>query len=120
MIVATVTGRLGKDAEIRSTQGGSVLKFSIASGKKSRDGETTTWVECSLWGKRGEALVPYLTKGTAVACVGELSMRDHNGKTYIDLKVSELDFMGGKSSGGTQHREERHAPSDASDNDIPF
>ena len=119
MIVATVTGRLGRDSEIKSTQAGAVLKFSVASGKKTRDGETTTWVDCSLWGRRGEALVTHLIKGTAVAVVGELSTREHNGKTYVDLKVSELDFMGGKSPGSQSRSEPRASPA-ADEGDPPF
>lgn len=64
--------RLGRDAELRSTgQGEQVASLSLAFTFGSKDGNgkrPTQWVEASLWGKRAEALVEYLTRGTQV-CV---------------------------------------------------
>lgn len=98
MIFATVTGRLTKDATLRQAGNDTVLGFSIASNKKTREGSSVTYVDASLWGKRGAAIAQYLTKGTAVTAVGELSTREHSGKTYLTLKVAELDFSGGNRS----------------------
>ena len=95
MIQAFVTGNIGNDAEIRQAGNTSVCSFSVASSKKKKGEETTTWVRCSLWGNRGESLAQHLTKGKRVAVTGELSTREHNGKTYVELNVSEIDFMGG-------------------------
>ena len=59
--------RLGRDAEIRTTsQGDSVATLALAFsyGRKGSDGNRPTqWVDAALWGKRAEALAPYLTKG---------------------------------------------------------
>ena len=128
MIQAFVTGFLGGDAEIKQVNGEAVCSFSVASGKKGKGGaETTTWVRCSLWGKRGPALAQYLTKGQKVAVAGELSTREHNGKVYVDLRVGEVDLMskaGGGSGGGSRNETPRDpGPYDAAppdDSEIPF
>ena len=99
MIVSTVTGNVGKDAEVRQTAGGPVCNFSVASTTKKRGAESTVWFDCAIWGKRGETLAPHITKGKRVCVVGEQSEREHNGKIYKDLDVSSFDFMGGKSDG---------------------
>jgi single-strand DNA-binding protein len=137
MIQAFITGRLGKDAELRQAGRDNVCSFSVASGRKVKGEETTTWVRCSLWGKRGEALVQYLTKGTKIAVGGELSTREHNGKTYLDLRVGEmLELMGGgnrnggsprggsssdsSSGGNTGYDDDYAGPGATDDDDIPF
>jgi single-strand DNA-binding protein len=67
--------RLGRDAEVRFTQGGEpVASLSLAFnyGKKGADGKRPTqWVDGALWGKRAEALAPYLLKGTLLAVTVE-------------------------------------------------
>lgn len=61
--------RLGRDAELRNAQGGEpVTNLSLAYnyGKPDNSGKRqTVWIDGSLWGKRAEALTPYLLKGTA-------------------------------------------------------
>lgn len=100
MILATIPGTLGKDAEIRDTTGGPVLSFSIASEDFVKGQKTTTWVGCSMFGKRGEKLVSMLTKGSKVTVSGTLSTREHNGKTYLDCRVNEIALQGGGKRGG--------------------
>jgi single-strand DNA-binding protein len=129
MIFATVTGRITKDATLRQAGAESVCAISIASNKKAKGENVATFVDASLWGKRGEAIVQYLRKGTAVTVVGELSTREHNGKTYPSLRVNEIDFQGGgekrekppepKSSGGGYDDEPFNRP-DPGDDQIPF
>lgn len=62
--------RLGRDAEVRfAPNGDPVAGFSGAFnyGRKQEDGRRPAqWVEFTLWGKRAEALAPYLTKGSQV------------------------------------------------------
>lgn len=98
MIVSTVSGNLGKDAQLRDAGGERVCSFSVASSTKRKGEEVTTWVDCSIWGKRGESLAPHLKKGTKLVVVGELGTREHNGKTYLTLRVDQLEFTGGKRS----------------------
>jgi single-strand DNA-binding protein len=127
MIQVTVSGNLGRDAEMKSTQSGFVCSFSVASNRKVKGNDETTWVDCSIWGKRAEALGPHLSKGSRVVVVGELSTREHNGKTYLQCRVSEIDLMGGGGkSGGRSAPADRGDPEPSrgagspSDDDIPF
>jgi len=127
VIAATVCGNLGRDAELRDTRAGSVLSFSVASSQGKRGEETTTWVRCSLFGKRAEALARYLTKGTRVAVAGTLSLREYEGRngpgTSLELMVSEVQLMGGGERGGARSTPEPTEDATATaedDDDIPF
>ena len=64
MNVWIFTGRLGRDAELRTTQSGEkVLGFAVANDVGFGERKQTLWADCSLWGRRAEALAQYLTKG---------------------------------------------------------
>ena len=107
MKTITIAGNIGKDAETRRTQGGdAVTGWSLAVEERKGQDKRTLWFDCSLWGKRGEALAPYLTKGSRVAVSGDLSTREHDGKTYLTVKASEVTLMGG----GQERRDEPAAP----------
>lgn len=101
MISAVIAGNLGKDCDVRDTGGQSVCSFSVASSTKVKGEEVVTWVRCSLWGKRGESLAPFLTKGKSVCVSGGLTTREYEGKTYIEMRVDDLKLMGSKESGGS-------------------
>lgn len=92
----TIAGRLGKDAELRRTQGGDpVLSFPVAVDDGYGERKSTMWFDCTVWGKRAEALSSHLVKGMAVAVSGDLGKREHDGKTYLTVRVSELTMQGG-------------------------
>ena len=128
-----IAGGIGRDAEIRSTgNGDKVANFSVAvdNGKdKSGNKRETTWFDCSLWGKRGEGLGPYLTKGTRVAVTGRPTAREHNGKVYLGVNVDQITLLGGGQSGGSQGGGYNQDPqggghqrpnNDDLDDEIPF
>lgn len=89
----TIAGNIGKAAETRQTQSGNVTSFSVAVNDRQKN---TTWFDVSLWGKRGEALAQYLTKGSKVVASGDLSTHEHNGKTYLKVNASDVTLMGGR------------------------
>lgn len=104
MFSMTIAGRLGADAETRFTQGGqSVTGFRVAVDVfRGKDrGTETEWVDCSLWGERGEALAEHLKKGTVVSIIGEPGARayeskqDGSLKAALQLKVRDLTLLGG-------------------------
>lgn len=100
MFNAVIAGNLGKDAETRQAGGSSVTNFNVAVEKRVKGEKVTIWVRCAIWGKRGESLSRYLTKGSKVCVSGSLSTREHEGKTYIEIEASDVTLMGGKSDGG--------------------
>ena len=124
------TGNLGNDAEQKYTAGGdSVVSFSV--GVKSGFGEkaTTTWARCQMWGKRGESVLPYLTKGQLVGISGEVNMRewqDKEGqkKQSLEVRVNDLTLLGKKDGQQNQAQplqERKPKPKfDDLGDDVPF
>lgn len=95
----TIAGNIGKAAELRTTQGGdSVASFSVAVNDK-RNKDQTYWFTCTLWGKRAQALSQYLTKGTKVTVQGDLTTREYEGRTYLEVNVADVAMQGGKQDG---------------------
>lgn len=99
MQILTIAGNVGKDAVLRRTQGGdAVLGFSLAvDNGKDKDGNSrpATWFDCSIWGKRAEALDGHIKKGTKLALSGRPTCRAHEGKAYLGIAVDQLTFQGG-------------------------
>lgn len=126
-----IAGRIGKDAVVRHTTGGkSVTGFSVALDRRVNGEKVTDWVDCSMWGERGEKVAAYLLKGTAVALSGEAGVRVYEGKGYQTLNVRELTLLGGggekpAARGGSGSarpaRQQTSAPADDFDDEtIPF
>lgn len=92
----TIAGGLTRDAVVRTTQSGdNVTGFSVAVSEGFGDTKRTLYFDCTLWGKRGETLAQYLTKGGKVSVSGELSTREHEGKTYLTVKADQVTLLGG-------------------------
>ena len=78
-------GNLTRDPEIRHTQGGmAVCSASIAVNEKFKDGqgewqERSTFVDVTIWGKRGEAFAKYHKK--VRARLSRASYASINGRT---------------------------------------
>lgn len=96
MMQITIAGNITRDAEVKSLQDGSVTTFSVAVNKKVKGQDVTTFFDVSLWGRRGEALAQYLTKGGKVTVAGEFGTREHNGKTYMQIRANDVALQGGK------------------------
>lgn len=137
MQMITIAGNLGNDAELRSSQKGDAFAAFSVGVSKGRD-TPTTWYRCTLWGKRGETLAQYLTKGSKITVVGEFQARawEKDGKsgTSLEIRVSEIALQGGDSGGGQRRQGNsygpqgnawREAPEDpharfGGDEDLPF
>jgi len=96
----TIAGRLTKDAETRNAGDDRVTGFSVAVDDRSGREKTTIFFDCSMWGKRGESLAQYLTKGSSVTVSGDLGKREHDGKTYLTVRVGDVTLQGGKPAEG--------------------
>jgi len=122
----TIAGNIGKDAVVRRTNAGdAVAGFSVAVPDGFGDSKRTLWFDCSLWGKRGETLAQYLTKGSRVTVAGDLSTREHDGKTYLTIRVAEVTPQGGgeRRDDAPRDRPREDAGSgrrDDLDDEIPF
>ena len=125
MQTITIARKLARDAEVRSTQqGDSVCSFTVAVDQREGRDKTTNWWRVSLWGKRGDALAPYLLKGASVTVSGAFSLGEYEGKPQLNIRANEIALQGGR-SGGTDapsepQRDSRQQPVDDLDSDIPF
>jgi single-strand DNA-binding protein len=117
-----VAGNVGKDAETRRTQSGdAVTSWSVAVEGRNGTEKTTLWFKCSLWGKRGENLAQYLTKGSRVVVSGDMDQELYDGKTYLTIRADQVSLMGGKPEGQREERRESPpAQRNAMDDEIPF
>jgi len=96
MKAITIAGNIGRDAVVRTTgQGKKVAGFSVAVDDGFGESKRTLWFDCAIWGERGEKMAPHLTKGSKITVSGDLSTREHEGRTYLTVRVNELDFHGG-------------------------
>jgi single-strand DNA-binding protein len=122
----TIAGTLGKDAEVkRMANGDALCNFSVADSQ-GKD-KPTIWWNCSLYGKRAEALSQYLIKGQAVTVSGTVSEREWTDKEggkrkSMDVRVGDVALQGGRRDAEPQ-QERRAAPkAEAYDDggDVPF
>lgn len=119
----TIAGRLTKDATTREAGSDKVTGFSVAVDDRSGKEKGTLFFDCSMWGKRGETLAQYLTKGSSVTVSGDLGTREYEGKTYLTLRVNDVTLQGGKQSGEDSGASTSPAASgyqNLQDDDIPF
>jgi single-strand DNA-binding protein len=131
----TLLGTLGSDAELKSVpSGGSVLNMRIATNESYLDKaqvrqEKTEWHSVTLWGKRGESLAQYLTKGAQVYIEGSLSTRSYEKggeKRYTtSVNAKEIILCGGARGGHTESVRTNGKPIESAheeteSDDIPF
>jgi len=128
MNVFSFTGNIGKEAEIRHTANGdAVTGFNVAVKSGYGQNEKTVWVKCSLFGKHGEAVAPYLLKGQQVAVSGELSVQEWTNKegekvTDIAVRANDVTLIGGKKQAEAQNNGNTNRSRSLADHadDIPF
>ena len=125
MNVCFFIGRVGRNAELRQTPSGAqVLNWSMAVASGYGDKKITLWIDCALWGERGAKLAQYILKGHLLEAHGELGTREHEGKTYLTLRVVDVTLIQPK-DGAADHAgtpkpgRPQAAPADM-DDDIPF
>ncbi len=101
-----IGGRLTKDPELRYTASGlPVANLNMAvnriyttnNGEKK---EEVLFIRVSVWGKSGEAVAQYLTKGSELLVEGHLQLNewdsDTGKKQRIELTADRVHFVGKK------------------------
>ncbi len=95
MLNLSLAGNLGRDAEHKTTQAGKEFcSFAVAVNVGFGENKSTVWVDVTRWGNGAEGLARILRKGSKVAVCGELSMREHNGKTYLQCRADNVTVQG--------------------------
>jgi single-strand DNA-binding protein len=128
-----IAGRLTRDSEMSFTNSGTTLvKLSLAvnrSVKKNDQWEDeASFFDATIWGKRGEVLNQYLSKGQQVIITGELKQErwENEGqkRSKVTIHVNDIQLVGGKSS--SQIDQQEYSPktdprhNTGFEDDIPF
>ena len=106
-------GNLTRDPEIRFTNSGmAVCNLSLAVNRRVKDQQTEEWreevtfVDVTIFGKRGEAFAKFHTKGKPAFVEGELRLdtwEDKNGggkRSKLYVVGNNWEFVGGGREGG--------------------
>ena len=126
--------RIGRDVELRTAGKESVANVSLAFnyGRKGEDGNRPTqWVDAAIWGKRAEALSPYLLKGGLVSVtIDDVHIETFQGKNGEGTKlvgtISGIELAGGNPKQSDQAKPAPKPPAPRGhgasfpDDDIPF
>ena len=131
--------RLGRDAELRSTQDGTpVASLSLAMDYRAGREKATQWVDGALYGKQADALAQYLVKGKLICVtlddvhIAEFEKRDGTSGMKLVGRVSKLELAGGGRDDGertappAQRQAQKPAPKasasgfDDMPDDVPF
>jgi single-strand DNA-binding protein len=141
---AIILGNLGRDPELRHTQGGkAVATLRIATNEVWNDAsgerqERTEWHSVVVWGRQAETCNQYLTKGRSVYVEGRIQTRKWQDKEGHDRYSTEIvadrvQFVGGQAGAdsgaeaGSSHGDasfgggnDLSPPPAAGGDDIPF
>ena len=142
----TLIGNVGRDPETRAVGDHEVCNFTIATSRKVKGEQITTWWSVSSWSERlNEILMQYVRKGDKLFLVGEPSARAYVTKggeaacaLEINISYGEMQMLSGKrdDDGDEDSRPARSRPTgrakpqakpaakprskDPLDDDIPF
>ena len=124
-------GNLTRDIELRTTQGGmAIAKMGMAINRKTKDQETTCFVDLTAFGKTAEVLTEHCKKGSALLVEGRLEYstweaKDGGKRNKLEVVVDNFQFVGGRDGGGESTGARRSGGSRAQQadpdyGDIPF
>lgn len=103
-------GNLTRDPELRTTPSGqNVCSFSLAINRSWQDQggqqqEAVDYFDITAWGKLGELVNQYLSKGRKCLVMGRLSQRswEKDGQKHnkVEVVASDVTFLDGGGAGG--------------------
>ncbi len=100
-------GRVTRDPELKTTSNSMVCKFTLASNHSiynkatNENKQEVGYFDCIAWGKTGEILAKYLTKGKRVAIEGSLRYSSWEGsdgkkRSKIEVYIEQFQFIDNK------------------------
>ena len=77
-----ISGNLGQDPELKMTENGPVVTFSLANTPRMRDGSkgNTTWITVQAWDELAGLVANTLKKGSFVSISGRLVQQSWDDK----------------------------------------
>lgn len=122
-------GNVTRDIDHRTTQSGmAIAKFGMAINRKTKDQETTCFVDCTAFGKSADLISQYVRKGSPIFVDGRLEYstweaKDGGGKrSKLEVVVENFQFLSSRDAGPESAGERRGGGrSETVDvEDIPF
>ena len=108
-------GRLTKDPELRYAAGSgtAVCRFTVAINRQFKKDETD-FINCVAFGKTGETITQYLTKGRQIAVTGSIrtgsyDAQDGTKRYTTDVAVESFEFIGSNTSEGNNNSYSRNS-----------
>ena len=89
MKVITIFGRLTKDCEVRQTDTGKFVTFSVAVNEGYKENQTAIFFDVAY---NREGIAPYLTKGKQVTVHGDFKTNVYNDKTYLKIQAYKVEL----------------------------
>ncbi|MBE7159128.1 MAG: single-stranded DNA-binding protein [Rhodospirillales bacterium] len=117
-------GNVGKDPEIRASQGGmTIASFTLATADRQKDqsgqwADKTEWHNLVAFGRTAEIVRDYVKKGTQLFVEGKIQTRDwvdkeSGQKKYrTEILVNDMSLLGGRNGaegGGNYERQGSYA-----------
>lgn len=126
-------GRLTKDPDLRFAAGSgkAVTRFSLAINRPMKKDEVD-FINCIAFGKTGETIAQYMTKGSQIALEGRIQTgsyeKDGITRYTTDIIVDRFEFCGGKNENTNNVNSDANTNVNsgfddmmlADDGDIPF
>lgn len=104
-----LVGNLTRDVQYFKTQSGiSYAKFTVATTKKYKDNEETSFISCVAWRQSADFLNQYAHKGSTVSVVGHITTGSYDDKTTgkkvytTDVTVEEVQLIGKREEGSSK------------------
>ncbi|WP_075824046.1 single-stranded DNA-binding protein [Clostridium perfringens] len=111
MNVAVLIGRLTKDVELRFAAGSgtAVARFTLAVPRQFKKDECD-FISCIAFGKTGETIAQYVTKGRQLAIKGNIrtgsyEAQDGTRRYTTDVVVEGFDFIDGNKNNNSSSDE---------------
>jgi single-strand DNA-binding protein len=125
-----LSGRVTRDAEIKFlSSGNAVCDFGFASNRKFGEKEETTYVDCTIFGKKAESLNQYMVKGKNLILEGRLRLetweKDGQKRSKLSVVVEDVTFLSSgerKEQSETEVRETKtsYSPNIDLEQSVPF
>ena len=121
-----LVGRLVADPDLKFAAGSGtgIAKFKIAVNRfKKEDG--ADFINCIAFGKTGETISQYFTKGKQIAVVGRLKLGNYDDKDGVkkyttDVIIESFDFIGQAEKGESKPSKGNEEIEPVDDGDMPF
>lgn len=123
-------GNLTRDVEVRTTPSGqNVARFSLAVSRswRGQDGQQqdqTSFINCVAWGKAGEIIAQYVSKGSPLLVSGRLDQRSWDDKesgqkrSAVEVTVEDFNFVGSPAGGSASSAGSNGGTNNKPSNDV--